>query len=269
MTDTDVRGDLLALACRLAVDAGTLAAAGRRHDIESGSSRTAMTAATKSSLTDVVTRHDQAAELAIVAGIRQARPDDTILGEEGTDHVGTSDVSWFIDPIDGTTNFLYGLPLWSTSIGASDAEGAVVGAVYIPITNDLFAAGRGTGATRNGLPIAASGEVELSLALVATGFGYDPERRRAQAARLGALAPQIRDIRRTGSAAIDLCYTAAGLFDAYFEEGLNRWDIIAGELIAREAGCRTGNFRGGEPDPAELLAATPAVFDQLAALLDP
>jgi myo-inositol-1(or 4)-monophosphatase len=139
--------------------------------------------------------------------------------------------------------------------------------VYIPATNDLYAAARGAGATRNGAPISASGEIELSLALVATGFGYTPEQRRAQAARLADVAPVIRDLRRSGSAAIDLCYTAAGLVDAYFEENLNSWDIAAGELIAREAGCRSGDFHGGAPHPAELLVATPGVFDALQALL--
>ena len=269
MSGSDTAGDLLALACRLAVEAGTLAAEGRRLDETSGDTRAAMTAATKSSRTDVVTRHDRAAEATIVDGLLAARPDDAIVGEEGADHAGTSGLSWYIDPIDGTTNFLYGLPLWSTSVGVTDGDGALVGAVYIPATNDLFAAARGRGATRNGAPIASSGEVELSLALVATGFGYSPERRLAQASRLGTVAPQIRDIRRMGSAAIDLCFTAAGLVDAYFEENLNSWDMAAGELIAREAGCRSGDFRGGPPRPEELLVATPGVFDALAALLAP
>jgi myo-inositol-1(or 4)-monophosphatase len=267
MSERSASAELLALACRLAVDAGTLAAEGRRRDVETGDTRAAMTAGTKSSRTDVVTRHDRAAEAAIVEGLRTARPDDTIIGEEGANHAGTSGMSWFIDPIDGTTNFLYGLPLWSTSVGAADADGPLVGAVYIPETNDLFAAARDAGATRNGAPIVSSGEVELSLALVATGFGYTPERRRAQAARLADIAPLVRDLRRSGSAAIDLCYTAAGLVDAYFEENLNSWDMAAGELIAREAGCRSGDFRGGAAHPAELLVATPGVFDALRALL--
>src|SRR5688500_9253883 len=240
MSDSDTLQELLALACRLAVDAGTLAAEGRRLDAETGDTRAAMTAGTKSSRTDVVTRHDRAAEVAIVDGLRVARPHDAIVGEEGADHPGTSGVSWFIDPIDGTTNFMYGLPMWSTSVGAADAGGPLVGAVYIPATNDLYAAARGAGATRNGAPITARREIELSLALVATGFGYTPEQRRAQAARLADVAPMIRDLRRSGSAAIDLCYTAAGLVDAYFEENLNSWDVAAGELIAREAGCRSG-----------------------------
>lgn len=269
MTGDDRQPELLALACRLAVEAGTLAADGRRFDAETGDSRAAMTAATKSSLTDVVTRHDRAAEVLIVDELRRLRPDDAIVGEEGADHAGTSGIAWFIDPIDGTTNFLYGLPLWSTSIGVTDGGEATVGAVYVPATNDLFAAARGRGATRNGLSIAASGEHDLSMALVGTGLGYSPERRRAQALRIADLAPLVRDIRRIGSAAIDLCYVAAGMVDAYYEEDLNPWDMIAGELIAREAGCRTGDFSGGPARPEELIVASPAIFDALAALLTP
>ena len=176
---------------------------------------------------------------------------------------GTSGLAWYLDPIDGTTNFLYGLPLWSTSVGVTDDEGAVAGAVFVPVTGELFAAARGAGATRNGEPIRASGEVDATLALVATGFGYLPTRRAEQARRLATMMEKIRDIRRGGSAAVDLCYTAAGMVDAYFEDGLNSWDVVAGELIAREAGCRTGDFAGGPATPAELLVAPPQLFDQL------
>jgi myo-inositol-1(or 4)-monophosphatase len=259
--------ELLDLACRLAVTGGTIAADGWRSDIAAGSSRVAMTAATKSSLTDVVTRHDRAAESAIVAALVAERPDDAVVGEEGTEHAGTSDVAWYLDPIDGTTNFLYGFPLWSTSVGATDAAGALVGAVYVPATGDLFAAARGAGATRNGEPIRASAETDVALALVATGFGYLAARRAEQSRRLAAIATSIRDVRRTGSAAIDLCYTAAGIVDAYYEDGLNSWDVVAGELIAREAGCRSGDFAGGPPSPAELLVAPPPLFDALTRLL--
>jgi myo-inositol-1(or 4)-monophosphatase len=259
--------ELLALACELALAGGTAAAEGWHRDIASGASRRAMTAATKSSLTDVVTLHDRAAEALIVETLATRRPNDAVVGEEGTETAGTSGVSWYLDPIDGTTNFLYGVPLWSTSVGAADAEGTVVGAVFVPATNELFAAARGEGATRNGVTIASSTETDVSLALVATGFGYLPARRAEQARRLTHLAPQIRDIRRTGSAAVDLCYTAAGVFDAYFEDGLNSWDITAGELIAREAGCRSGDFAGGPPTPAELLVAPPVLFGELSAIL--
>ena len=259
--------ELRQLACELATVGGTMAADGWRRDIASGTSRSTMAAATKSSRTDIVTLHDRAAEATIVATLAARRPDDAIVGEEGTQRAGTSGLSWFLDPIDGTTNFLYGLPMWSTSVGVADVDGTIAGAVFVPATGELFAAARGEGATRNGEPIRASSEVDASLALVATGFGYVPARRTEQARRLAKLIEQIRDIRRGGSAALDLCYAAAGMVDAYFEDGLNSWDVVAGELIAREAGCRTGDFAGGPPTPAQLLVAPPALFDQLSALL--
>ena len=255
------------LACELATLGGTSAAAGWHRDIASGTSRVTMAAATKSSHTDVVTLHDRAAEATIVEVLVQRRPDDAIVGEEGTQRPGTSGLSWYLDPIDGTTNFLYGLPLWSTSVGVTDARGTVAGAVFVPVTGELFAAARGAGATRNGQRIQASSETDASLALVATGFGYLPARRAEQSRRLATLIEHIRDVRRGGSAAIDLCYAAAGMVDAYFEDGLNSWDVVAGELIAREAGCRTGDFAGGPGSPAELLVAPPALFEQLAGLL--
>jgi myo-inositol-1(or 4)-monophosphatase len=251
-------GALRELACRLAVEAGDAALAGRR-------SATALTAApgTKSSATDLVTAYDRAAEALVVAGLRDARPDDAVVGEEGTDRTGTSGLAWYVDPIDGTTNFVYDLPLWSTSIAVGDAEGMLAGAVYVPALGELFAASRGGGATLNDRPIACSDRDELALALVATGFAYDAGRRREQAAVVGGLIDRVRDIRRLGSAAIDLCYVAAGRYDAYFETGLNAWDAAAGELIAREAGCRAGDHRGGPAVPRELLVATPAIFDEL------
>ncbi len=262
-----IAGDLRELACRLAVDAGTMAAEGRRADIESDGGRLAFGASTKSSATDVVTRHDRAAEAVILDGLIAARPDDAVIGEEGTNRAGTSEVSWYIDPIDGTSNFFYGLPMWSTSVAAVDAEGGLAGAVYIPATAELFSAARGEGATRNDVAIAASAETDISLALVATGFGYSADARRRQAGMVNMIAPHIRDIRRMGSAAIDLAYTAAGFLDAYWEEGLNMWDMAAGELIAREAGCRSGNFAGGAPTPAQLLVAGPGVYDAMVWLL--
>jgi myo-inositol-1(or 4)-monophosphatase len=173
-----------------------------------------------------------------------------------------------VDPIDGTTNFVYDLPHWATSIAAGADDGMLVGAVYVPGLGELFAAARGRGATLNGSPISTSGRDDLALALVATGFAYRPETRREQAAVAQRLIGSIRDIRRLGSAAIDLCYVAAGRFDAYFESGLNAWDLAAGELIAREAGCRTGDFAGERPGWHGLLAAAPAIFDELRGFLD-
>ena len=250
------------LACRLAVEAGDAALAGRRQ-----LDAAPLASGTKSSATDLVTAFDRAAEAHIAAGLSDARPDDAIVGEEGTDHPGTSGISWYVDPIDGTTNFVYDLPLWSTSIAAGDADGMLAGAVYVPALGELFAASRGGGATLDGRPIRCSDRDDLSLALVATGFAYDAGRRREQAAIVQQLIDQVRDIRRLGSAAIDLCYVAAGRYDAYFETGLNAWDAAAGELIAREAGCRSGDHRGGPSRPDELLVATPAIFAELQARL--
>jgi len=259
---SELRAELLELACRLAVEAGDLALSSRR-----GLDTTALGTATKSTTTDLVTDLDRAAERLVVEGIRAARPDDAVVGEEGTERAGTSGISWFVDPIDGTTNFVYGVPAWSTSVAAADDGGALVGAVYAPAIGELFAATRGGGATLDGEPIACSGLTDLSRALVATGFSYRPQRRREQAAVVEHLIGDVRDIRRLGSAALDLCYVAAGRFDAYFETGLNAWDMAAGELIAREAGCRVGNFAGGPFVPDEVLAATPGIFDGLSKLL--
>jgi len=251
--------DLLALATDLAVRAGDAALAGRRG--------TVVEPGTKSTLTDLVTVFDKAAETTIVEGLADRRPDDAIVGEEGTDRDGTSGISWFVDPIDGTTNFVYGLPLWSTSIAAADADGMVVGVVYAPAIGELFVATRGGGATLDGRPIHCSDRTDLALALVATGFAYTAARRQEQAAIVADVIGAVRDIRRLGSAALDLCYVASGRYDAYFETGLNSWDAAAGELIAREAGCRSGDHRGGPARPAELLVAAPAIFAELQARL--
>jgi myo-inositol-1(or 4)-monophosphatase len=247
--------ELLDLAVGRARAAGDAALAGRRAS--------AVSAATKSTATDLVTAFDKAAERTIVEGLAAARPDDGIVGEEGTNRAGTSGVEWFVDPIDGTTNFVYDLPAWTTSIAAADATGMLVGVVYAPALGELFAGERGGGATLNDRPIRASACTDLALALVGTGFAYDAARRQAQAAIVAELIGDVRDIRRLGSAALDLCFVAAGRYDAYFETGLMSWDAAAGELIAREAGCRSGDHHGGPPRPAELLVATPRIFDGL------
>jgi myo-inositol-1(or 4)-monophosphatase len=259
MTHPSVNLDELhALACRLAVLAGRMVKEGRaEHGIAE--------ATTKSTATDMVTEFDRASEALIVDGILAARPHDTIVGEEGTDRVGTSGVSWLIDPVDGTTNFLYGLPGYAVSIAASltGDHRAAVGAVYVPATDELFSAVEGRGATLNGAAIRCSTTEAVAQSLVATGFAYRPDRRAVQAARVAALLPHIRDIRRLGAAAPDLCYVAAGRLDAYFEEHLGPWDLAAGELIAREAGCTTGSLDGGPARPSSVIVANPAVFEPL------
>ncbi|CAN5530100.1 inositol monophosphatase family protein [soil metagenome] len=256
----DDRDELLALASKLALAAGNSARDGRaERGIEATS--------TKSSVTDMVTEFDNASEALIVDGLRAARPDDAIIGEEGTNSTGSSGVSWLVDPIDGTTNFLYDLPGWAVSIAAASANGTEVGVVYVPTTNELFTAAAGAGAFLNGRPIHCSNTDDLALSLIATGFSYQIERRRTQARRLAAMLPRVRDLRRFGAAAPDLCYVAAGRVDAYFEQWLGPWDLAAGELIAREAGCRTGALDGGPARPDSVLAANPAIYPALHALI--
>jgi len=247
--------ELVELAERLAREAGEIAvrmAADARLD-----------PTTKSSGTDLVTAADEASERAITAGILAERPHDSVLGEEGTQRVGTSPVTWHIDPIDGTTNYVYGIAAYSVSIAAAVDDRIEAGAVFDPSTDELFRATRGGGATCNGSPLACRDHDELATALVATGFGYRPERRAEQGRIVAALLPTIRDIRRFGSAALDLCAVAAGRVDAYYERGLNRWDLAAGALIAAEAGATVGNLSGGVADEAFLLAAAPGLFDGL------
>ena len=248
---------LLELATRVAREAGALALTGRRGSV--------LERVTKSSTTDLVTQHDRAAEALIVGQLRTERPTDAIVGEEGAMLDGTSGYAWFLDPIDGTTNFVYDLPAWCTSVAVAYHGSTVAGAVYVPVANEMFAARLGGGATLDGRPIRCSVETDLSLALVATGFSYVPVRRGVQATAIARLIAEIRDIRRSGSAAIDLCWAAAGRVDAYFEEHLNSWDAAAGELIAREAGCTTSDFDGGPSDPSNIVVAAPGIH---AALLD-
>ncbi len=255
------RVELLTLASDLALAAGAMVRDGRAE-------RGIATATTKSSATDMVTEFDKASETLIVRGILEARPGDAIIGEEGTDTAGTSGIDWLIDPIDGTTNFLYDLPGWAVSIAARSMHGTEIAVVFVPTTNELFTAIVGEGASLNGRRIQCSDADDVSLALVATGFSYQIERRRQQAARVAALLPRVRDIRRFGAAAVDLCYVAGGRVDAYFEQWLGPWDLAAGELIAREAGCRTGSLDGGPVRPDSVLVANPMLFSKLQALID-
>jgi myo-inositol-1(or 4)-monophosphatase len=251
--------ELLTIATGLARTAGDMALTGRKaglHNVQ-----------TKSTATDMVTEFDRASEVLIVEGLRAARPDDAIVGEEGASVAGTSGITWFIDPIDGTTNFLYDLPAWAVSIGAEDSSGPLAGVVYIPALGEMFSATRHGGAFLNGAPIHCNTITDVSQALVCTGFSYSADQRTVQAKRVSEFIHQIRDIRRAGAAAIDLCFVACGRIDAYFEENLHQWDIAAGILIAHEAGCRSGDFSGNAPRPAEILASAPAIFDQLSQLI--
>jgi len=221
---------------------------------------------TKSSGTDLVTDLDRAAEARIVEQLLAARPDDGVLGEEGGERVGTSGVRWVIDPLDGTTNYVYGYPAYGVSI-AAEADGQVVAAAVVDIVGqDCFTAALGHGAHGDGRPLAVSTETHLPSALLGTGFSYDATSRGRQAEALVAVLPAVRDIRRSGSAALDLCALAAGRLDGFWERGLSPWDRAAGSLIAAEAGARVGRL--GTAEPMTLLAAPPALYDALEALLE-
>lgn len=249
--------ELLALAERLARAAGRLVLEGRAEGLDD--------VGTKSTGTDMVTEYDRASEALVVEGLREARPDDAIVGEEGTDDLGSSGITWFVDPIDGTTNYLYALPGYAVSIGACDVEGSLVGVVAIPVLGEVFTAVRGHGAFCGGARIRASAKADLATALVGTGFAYEPATRVRQAEALTKVIGRVRDVRRLGAAATDLCFVACGRLDAYYERGLGPWDMVAGELIAREAGAVTSDFGGGPARPGQIVAAAPGIH---AALLD-
>ena len=221
----------------------------------------------KSTPTDLVSEADHAAEHLIRERLTAARPDDGVLGEEGGDTAGTSGVRWVVDPLDGTINFLFGLPQWAVSIAAEDEHGTLVGVVYDPERNELFAAERDGPATLDGRPITASTKTDLATALVGTGFGYDAEVRRAQAVVAARLLPEVRDLRRFGAAAIDLAWTAAGRLDAYYEHGLNAWDLAAGALICERAGLVVKHLDPVGPSNSGVVVGPPTLVDALVPLL--
>ncbi len=235
--------DLATVLAHLALDTARAAADLVRGRAERGVS----VAATKSSDVDVVTEADRATETMIRDRIRAARPDDAFLGEEGDDETGTSGVRWIIDPIDGTVNFLYGLPQYAVSI-AAEVEGEVVAGAVLDVAKRTEYVARpgaeGVVALRDGRPIAVRGPAPLSQRLIGTGFSYQSEVRAVQAAAVARLLPTIRDVRRLGSCALDLCHVAEGLLDGYVEEGVNLWDHAAAGLIARAAGARTQELPG-------------------------
>lgn len=213
----------------------------------------------------MVSAADRDAEELIQGALGKERPDDGLLGEEGAHARGASGRRWVVDPLDGTTNFLYGFPAWAVSIGLEDADGGLVGVVYDPVRDELFAAEREAGATLNGRTIAVRNSSELPRALIATGFGYDAERRALQGAVLERVLPSVRDIRRAGAAALDLSWLAAGRLDGYYERGLNTWDWSAATVIVVEAGGQVVELEG---EPHGLAAAGPALLPGLLALLD-
>jgi myo-inositol-1(or 4)-monophosphatase len=260
--DIDPDGSsLLHLAESVARSAGDLllaAAAGVRVDVT-----------TKSSGTDMVSEMDRASEALIVEGILAARPHDAILGEETGSRDGASGVRWVIDPLDGTTNYLYRHPIWAVSV-AAEVDGIVqAGVVAAPGLGETFTAVRGKGAWLNGVPLSVSAEDHLARALVGTGFGYAADRRARQAAVLPRVLPLVRDIRRNGVASLDLCWVACGRLDGYFEAGGQPWDVAAGLLVAEEAGAIAAGLDGGAVAPDSVMVAAPGVAVALFELLSP
>jgi myo-inositol-1(or 4)-monophosphatase len=260
---------LLRIAVAAAVEAGRLLASWR------GDERPEVVQ-TKSSPTDIVTAMDRRSEALITSRIRAHRPGDTVLGEEGGQTAGgpvgddagqAGRVRWIVDPLDGTVNYLYGLRDWAVSI-AAEVDGTVVaGVVEVPRNGETFTAVAGQGAWLHRgearLALRCSSGVPLGQALVGTGFGYDAGRRRVQGEVIAALLPYIRDIRRGGSASVDLCSVAAGRLDAFYERGLNYWDFAAGGLIAREAGALVGGLAGRTESTSMAVAAGPGLYQQL------
>jgi myo-inositol-1(or 4)-monophosphatase len=258
------QADLAELACSLARETGDLLIS--RHG-QVG------VLDTKSSPTDVVTEMDRAAEDLIRRRILAVRPGDSILGEEGGQVGSGAAVRWIVDPLDGTVNYLYGLADWAVSI-AAEVDGIVVaGAVCVPVHGSLFSATLGGGAwlrsPRRDAPerLACTTGVPLARALVGTGFGYEAGRRVVQGQVIAEVVPRVRDIRRAGSAAVDLCSLAAGRLDAFFERGLHDWDFAAGGLIAREAGAQVAGLNGQPAGESMTVAAGPGLFGELHDLL--
>ncbi len=248
--------DLLALAVDLARDAGALLLSrfegGREQALES-----------KSTPTDLVSEADLASERLIRDRLARRRPADGILGEEGGRTKGTSGLTWVVDPLDGTVNFLFSIPQWCVSVAVIDEHGSLVGAIYDPCRGELFVATRDGEPLLNGAPIAASDRTELSSAMVATGFAYDASVRAVQAEVFAGLLPRVRDIRRFGSAALDLAWTACGRYDAYFERTVKPWDIAAGTLVCERAGLTVQELPERDGLPQGVLAAVPALAGEL------
>jgi len=247
--------DLLTLARSIALEAGALAKRRRAEGVE--------VAASKSSPVDIVTEADRETEQLIRAAIKAARPDDGFFGEESGAEQGTSGLTWIVDPIDGTVNFLYGIPHWAVSIAVVEGEPdpltwtALAAVVFNPASGELFTATAGGGAFRGEEPIAVASGAELAHSLVATGFAYDARMRGRQGAVIQQLLPRVRDIRRMGTASLDLCFVACGRVNAYFERTLSPWDHAAGALIAREAGATVKGLGDAAPSRDFILAAHP------------
>lgn len=256
--DPDPRA-LLDLAVGLARDAGTL--------LVDGLAQARTSVETKSSGTDMVSEMDRSSEALITAGLARARPHDAVLGEEGAARPGTTGLRWLIDPLDGTTNYLYGLAAFAVSVAAERDGAPLLGVVHDPSHGETFTALLGQGSWLNGARLRRAPAPTLDRALVATGFSYGASERAAQGHLVASILPAVRDIRRVGSAALDLCCVAAGRLDGYYEAGTKPWDRAAGALVATEAGAWVGDLDGGPPTDAMTVAAAPGLTGPLLALL--
>jgi myo-inositol-1(or 4)-monophosphatase len=236
--------ELAEFAVALAEGAGRLVQAGRLGGLAVG---------TKSTATDLVTEVDRRSERWLVEHILARRPEDAILGEEGGERAGRSGVRWVLDPIDGTVNFVRGLPHYAVSVAAEVEGVAVAGAVCNPAAGETFRAWRGGGAYLGSTRLTGSGATELATAVIGTGFGYAAAHRARQAEVVAPLLPRIADIRRFGASSLDICYVAAGRLDGFFEAALNVWDYAAASLVATEAGCVTSGLHG-RPVSSQLFA---------------
>ena len=249
---------LLALAERVARRAGDL--------IRSRARRRCDVADTKTSPTDVVTEMDRAVEALLRSEIGEERPEDGLLGEESGFVPGDSGLTWVIDPIDGTVNYLYGLPYHAVNVAVVEGNpptpgewAPLAGCVHNPVTGQTWTAGVGAGARLDGARLRMAAPPALSMALVGTGFGYTTDRRRSQAETLRSLLPEVRDIRRFGAASLDLCKVASGQLDAFYERGLNPWDMAAAALVVAEAGGEVSGIDGQPPHEHMLVAAAPGL----------
>ncbi|HEY5188652.1 MAG TPA: inositol monophosphatase family protein [Solirubrobacteraceae bacterium] len=220
----------------------------------------------KSSPTDLVSEADVAAEEAMRRVLGERRRQDAILGEEGG-ATGQGALRWVIDPLDGTTNFLFGVPQFAVSVACEDAGGVLAGVVLDPVRDECFSATRSGPAQLDGEPLTSPLRDRLATSLVATGFGYESGVRARQAVVLARVLPRVRDIRRAGAAALDLCWTAAGRYDAFYERGLKPWDHAAGGLICARAGLELRPLPADGEDPEGVLAAPPALVDELLGLV--
>lgn len=257
-SDAAPDAELLDLARAVALEAADMVRRLRSGGVE--------VADTKTSPVDVVTEADRAAEELIYSRLTKARPGDGFLGEEGSSAETRSGVTWVVDPIDGTVNFLYGIPQYAVSIAASRGDDVVAGVVVNVSSGEVFSATRGGGSDLNGRPLRVREVVPLEQRLVATGFSYVAEVRALQAAAVGQMLATVRDVRRLGSAALDLCALAAGRVDGYVEEGLNPWDMAAGALVATEAGALVDTFPGVGGTPC-VVGGPAAGFEEFRALV--